>query len=322
MRFLDLKTEAFGLDINDSSLKAIKLRKKQDRFFVDSLGEIGISEGVIESGVIRDEKSLVSAIREARMDSGKKIRTKYVVASLPEKESFLVVVQMPKMKEEELKKAVIFEAENYIPLPVENVYLDYQIIKSAGSDNNHLEVLVAATPKSIVDSYVACIKSAGLIPVALEIESQAIARALVSENNKQPLLLIDVGEKRTDFIVYAENSIRFADSAPISKNQVNSKDAKYLKKDFIGSVRKYLDFYQDHAEQEHFSRSQIEKIIISGRLNDYKSLTNYLSKELGVLVEKGNPFANLVLNNNVRIDPDSLLPFSRALGLAIRGVNL
>lgn len=175
---LNLKPEAFGLDISDLSLKIVKLKKKGKFFSLSSFGETEIKPGIISGGEIKDGKALSKMISLALKNvSGEKLKTKYVVASLPEEKSFLQVIQLPRMKEEELKKAVYFEAENYVPLPIDRVYLDSQIVPPLTNHLDHLDVLIAALPKKTVDPYLSSLKEAGLQPIFFEIESQAIARA-------------------------------------------------------------------------------------------------------------------------------------------------
>ena len=110
MGFLDLKYDTFGLDINDLSLKIVKLKKQHKGFGLDSFNEIKIAPGIIEDGVIKEEDILAKIIKSSYGSAkGGGIKTKYVVASLPEEKSFLQVIQMPKMTPEELKTAVSFE---------------------------------------------------------------------------------------------------------------------------------------------------------------------------------------------------------------------
>lgn len=181
-KILSLEEEVFGLDMNDLSLKIVKLKKKRRGFVLTSFNEEKIAPSMIEDGVIKDEAALAKIIKSAYDTvKGKKLKTKYVVASLPEEKSFLQVIQMPKMNGEELKLAVPLEAENYIPMPIEEVYLDFQVICPIKNHFDNTEVLIVAMPKKIVDSYVSCFKKAGLTPIILEAESEAIARALVKE---------------------------------------------------------------------------------------------------------------------------------------------
>lgn len=247
MNFLSLHQPSFGLDISDLSLKIINLEKRGRTLKLASFGETKIEEGIIKKGEIKDVKALSEIIKRARAKvQGKKIKTKNVICSLPEEKAFLEVIHLPKMAKEEVKKAVSFEAENYIPLPIEDVYLDSQIIpvknnfpisekrkrtilaKGEGKDN--LEVLIAALPKKTVDPYVQALKGAGLIPQALEIESLAIARATIKEAlSRRPILIIDLGATRTSFIIFAKGAVRFTSSIPISSQLFTENISKSLK---------------------------------------------------------------------------------------------
>ena len=360
MNFSTLKTEAFGLDINDSSFKIIKLRKKRGFLQPVSCNEKKIPEGIIKSGIIQNEDAFIKIIKNALATvRGEKIKTKYVIASLPEEKSFSQVIQMPKMKEAELKSAVPFEAENYIPLPIDQVYLDFQIISPAVDRVDHLDILIIAAEKTIVDSYVSCLKKAGLIPLALEVETQSIVRALVKEETSSvPLVLIDFGEDSTDFIVFSGSSIRFTSSIPISSRQITEAISKNLKvsfkqaetmkmkydvmmpatnsraetvskavvpilEDLVCNVKKYFDFYSEHDSHDHLSEQKgIGKIILSGGGANLKGIDGFFSKELNIPVEIGNPWTNFSKKlKKVELVEIQKKPssFVTALGLALRG---
>jgi len=368
--FLTLKPESFGLDISDLSLKIIKLKKKRRFLTLTSFGEAEIKPGIIEKGEIKDEEALAKIIKEAISKvKGERIKTKYVVASLPEEKAFLQVIQMPLMKEEELKKAVYFEAENYIPLPIEEVYLDSQIVKPFFNHLDHLDVLIAALPKKIVDSYVSCLKKAGLIPKVLEIEPQAITRALIkNEVVPFPLLLIDLRATKTSFIIFSGYSLRFTSSIPISSQKfteaisralkVDLKEAEKLKikyglqkkhrlkienstkkeigsgkifeaiapllNDLIEQIKTYLAYYHTHVHHEHLplDGKEVEKIFLCGKGANLKGLSDFLSLELKIPVELGNPWVNVLpepLKEVPELPFEKSLGYTTALGLALRG---
>jgi type IV pilus assembly protein PilM len=288
LEFLSLRPDTFGLDINDSSFKIIKLRKKHGFLQPVSFNEKGIAPGIVKDGIIKDEKAFIENLKEI-MDTvrGEKLGTKYVVASLPEEKSFSQVIQMPKMDEKELMSAVGFEAENYIPLPSEKMYLDFKKIDPIVDHLDHLDVLIVAVEKTIVDSYVSCLKKSGLIPVTLEIETQSIVRTLVKdETSLTPIVLIDFGGDSTDFIVFSGHSIRFTSSISVSSQQVTEaiskelgiteRQAEHMKikyglsskkpahrskavlktigpvlSELINEIQKYLEFYSGHDFHDH-----------------------------------------------------------------------
>jgi len=380
LEFLALKPETFGLDISDLSLKVAKLKKRQGDLSLMSFGEGNIPPGVIEGGEIKDETTLAKIIQETiRKTKGAKIKTKEAIVSLPEEKAFLQVIQIPRMTEEELKKAVRFEAENYIPLPLEEVYLDFQIAKPLSNHLDHIDVLIAALPKKTVDPYVSSIKKAGLIPQVFEIESQAISRALVkNEISPSPVLLIDLGATRTSFIIFSGYSLRFTSSIPVSSRKfteaisealnVDFVTAEKLKKqygletsekirlrkkpgevkfekeiiedkkifnavipaliDLVEQIKKHINYYQTHASHEHLQSENeshpgkgVAKIFLSGGGANLKGLPDILSLELGIPVEKGNPWINILpepLKEVPELSYEKSLSFATALGLALR----
>jgi type IV pilus assembly protein PilM len=378
LEFLNLKSEAFGLDISNLSLKIIKLKKKGRFLTLASFDEEKIPSGIIKGGEIRDEASLTRIIKEALPKvKGEKLRTKYVIASLPEEKSFLQVIQMPRIPEEDLKSAVIYEAENYIPLPIEEVYLDSQIVRPLSNHLDHYDVLIAALPRKTVDPYLNCLKRAGILPKALEIESLAIARALMKDEvSPFPILLLDLGATRSSFIIFSDYSVRFTGSIPISSQQlteaisralnVDLKKAEELKikyglgdvkkivpgektessgtggeaieakripetlipslTDLVEQIKRYLDFYQSHAFHEHLppDGKGVKKIFLSGGGANLKGLTDFLSLELGVPVELGNPWVNILANPSggvPQLPYSESLRWTTALGLGLRGVR-
>jgi len=363
MNFLTLKSEAFGLDISDLSLKIIKLfKKKRGAFNLASYGEEKIKPGIIKGGEIKDETALVRIIKNALAKvQGEKLKTKYVVASLPEEKAFLQVIQMPRLSEEDLKSAVIYEAENYIPLPIEEVYLDSQIVLPAYNHLDHFDVLIAALPKKTVDPYISCLKKANLKPLALEIESLAIARALIkNETTVSPLLLIDLGETRTGFVVFSGHSLRFTSSIPVSSQsfteiiskalKINLAEAEKLKikygfqaqaqkeggqvfealipalSDLTEQIKKYLSFYQTHASHEHLppDGKGISEILLCGGGANLKGFPQFLSSYLKIPVELGNPWINILPEPQKEVPElpfEKSLGYTTALGLALRGIK-
>jgi type IV pilus assembly protein PilM len=356
LELLTLKPDTFGLDISDLSFKIVQLVRKGKFLRLSFFLEEKIKPGLIKEGEIRNEDELAFKIRAALQKHKRKApRTRYVVASLPEEKAFLQVIQMPKMPEEDLKSAVIYEAENYIPLPIEEVYLDSVVVKPLVDHLDHFDVLIAALPKKIVNSYLNCLKKAGLFPQVFEIESLAIARALVKKSTSPvPLLLIDLGATRTSFIIFSGYSLKFTSSIPVSSQSItdaiaknlniSQKDAEKLKikegldskrifeaaipvlTDLSEQIKKHLDYYTSHAFHEHLGSNQkgVSKIILSGGGANLKGLTGFLSDRFKIPVEIGNPWVNILpepLKEIPELPYSESLKYTTALGLALRGIE-
>lgn len=361
LNYLTLKPETFGLDISDFSLKIIKLKKKKNKFELVSYGETKIKPGIIEKGKIKNEKLLAATIKMALSNvKGEKLKTKYVIASLPEEECFLQIIQLPMMKKEEVKKAIYFEAENYIPLPIEEVYLDFHIISPDQNNLEYLNVLTIALPKEVIDPYLNSLKEAGLQPLALEIEAQAICRALIKrEISQEHFLLVDFGETRTTFIIFSEGSLKFTASHSISSKRLtevisnnlkisfdkaeelkikygidNSEEGrrnfeilKPILSEFVEQIEKYLNYYQTHFVRKNIllENKNIEKLLLCGGGINLKGFSNFLISKLEIEVSSGISWTNLLLKNKkttLNISYQKSLSYTIALGLALRDQKL
>lgn len=363
--FLNLKEQAFGLDIADSSLKIVKLKKKGRFFDLASFNEAKIKPGIVRKGEIKKPEELAEIIKKMTGQvRGEKLDTKNAIVSLSEEKSFLQVIQMPYLSKEDLRSAIIFEAENYIPLPLGEVYLDYQIISLQNRQLDHLDVLIVAFPKKIIDSCLECLKKADIKPLALEVESLAISRALIREEKiSQPILLVDFGANRTIFIIFAASSVMFTFSIPISSQsfteaisrtmEIDLAEAERLKikyglgaksiktgneifqalipslSDLTEQIKKYLDYYQAHDFHDHLplKNKKIEKILICGSGAKLKGLIDFLSSQLKVPVQIGNPWTNILSSSfqpkeqSLIYEKEQSLGYATALGLALRGIK-
>lgn len=362
LEFLNIHPAAFGLDISDLSIKVAQLTKSKGGFSLSSFGEFPIESGIIERGQIKKEKELASILKgiQARVQGGK-IHTPYVIASLPEEQAFLQIIQLPRMNKEDLESAVRFEAENYVPYSLDTMEIDFQRVEPVVDHLNHADVLLAAFPKATVESYVAVLKTAGLVPLALEIESSAVARALIAQETAPlPVLVVDLGATRTSFIVFAGYSLRFTASIAVSSSQLTQsiadslrigfQEAEVLKSqygledlasasgrkvfealvptlaDLVEQIKKHINYYESHAGHEHLERpvSAIQKIILCGGGANLKGIIQFLVRELHREVGIGNPWVNILPTSLQELPPMSFaesLRYTTAFGLALRAAQ-
>lgn len=347
------------MDINDGSVRIVKLKKKRKGFTLVSFNEVPLEPGIVKEGVIVNSDALAAIIATAcKSVKGKKLATPYVAVSLPEEKSFLQIVKMPKMSYAELAVALPLETENYIPLPIDKVYMDFQeILPHGAGPGSNSEILINAMPRSVVDTYVACCKKAGLVPAIMEVESQAIVRALFKpEQLRMPMAVLDIGFHATSLIIVDANAVRFTCTLLVSSLSMTDAIAKRLDitpakaealkvkyglskktdkekniKDIItplvdelaAQVKKYLNFYYSHVSSTHeSSHEKVETITLCGGGANLKDLSEYLAKSLGLNVEVGNPLINILPKGVAKAMPAPLsLSFSTAMGLAIRAAG-
>jgi len=352
---LNLNPGSFGLDISDQTLKLVQIKDGKQGLNILALNQISMPLGIISRGEIKDIEKLSLYIKKI-VSKTKKLTSRYVVASLPEEKSFLRVLQMPKMSDIDLKRAVRFEAENYIPFSLDKVYLDSEIVTHPKPTSDFVEVLITAMPKKIVDSYIKAIKKAGLIPLAMETESNAAARALIKDGiAEDPVYLIDFGATSTSISVYYGNCLRFASFVPVCSEDFTLAIAKAIEKDreeaevlkklhglknkgitgkrvaealkpgvdeLAREINKHIEYYKSNSivgDLKSKNRKET-KLLLYGGGTELNNLSETLSKKLKLEIEKTDSMVNLSEESKNIFPKRKFKPFAFtvAIGLALR----
>ncbi|MDP3963904.1 MAG: pilus assembly protein PilM [bacterium] len=314
-KLLHARSTAFGCDISDHSIRFAALGQEGDHLTLKSFGMHMLPEGVIVNGEVRDAMGLVQHLREASAAlKGQRLHTPFVVASLPDPQCFLRIVQLPKISDEEIPKALMAEIEANIPLSLSDVYYEWESAPAAG-DQDHLDVLVAVAPKVLVDQYVLAYDAAGLKPVAFEVDALSAARSTIpfQDHHERPLMLIDVAFHRATFLIFANGMVRFTASIPLKAVNATEAEIKELVKLLAAQVRPYMEFFSTHATHTHLPFTEIQQILISGDDFHGSSLATGLSVALGIPVQLANPWVNIL---KPPLQEVPMLPYKESLGYA------
>lgn len=338
----------FGLDVTGSSFKLFQLKKEGSHLSVVGFSDVALPKGLIANDAISDTKTFIYLLKQALLkpQSGR-FSGNLVSASLPESKSFVRVIQVPQMQDAELETAVPVEAESFIPLPIDQVYLDWQKL---GQKGDKQEILIIASPKDFVDKYVKILEDAGLQVLALEVESQSCHRALVPFGQPQNSLIVDLDAFRTSLIMVEAGHLEFTSSIPIAGNSftesiarnlgISSQKAEMIKRkvgvantaeypniktallpvlnNLTAEIKNIIKFHSEHSE------NKVEKVMLAGGGAKLKGVVESLTPEFlesGIKVEIGNPWVNLPQIKNPPLDLFDSLSYTAAIGLAIRGIT-
>jgi len=343
---------AFGLDFSDRAIKVAQLVEKKGKLSLYGYQREEIPGGIIEDGEVKKPEELAVFVKKALASAKPSpIKSKFVIYSIPETKGFIRVVKISPGSKESLESAVFSEIGQSFPISLEESYVDWQVLNE--NEDGSLEILVAAVPQLVVDSYSEVLNMAGLKPVAAEIESIAISRSLVNEKiSQKPTLIIDLGKDRTGFIIFKSPTVQFTASIPVCGRELNKAIARkfdisedeaeklrdqcglsvkadcekvyrameYNLNEMTGYIERLLGYYHEHYKDE----PDISKVIICGGESRMAGLSSFLSLKIKKEVEKGNPWINIMSLGDGEVPfisrNDSLI-FVTVLGLALRGTE-
>ena len=338
----------FGLDIGNHSIKVAQVKRKSEtQASLISLGSAATPFGVIGSENEEHKKQLADNIKSL-LESAE-ISTKKVVAALPESAIFTRLAVFPDLADTELDDAIHWEAKQYIPLPLENVNLEFlKVGERQEAGQKKLEILLVAAPKTLVTNYTALASMAGLELIALETETVATTRSIVFQKPlTDTIMLLDFGSNGTDLsVIKGKNPIfsqtlgtgsdaltkaisldfgldmqqaeQYKRTYGIDQTKVEGKIYKSLDpimQVIVSEVSKTLNFFKSH-----FQTSIPKKILIVGDGSMLIGLPEYLTAKLSMPVEKFDPLKSLEMDKKLAesVKAVSGTGYTVAVGLALK----
>lgn len=176
------KLSPVGLDIGRTSLTAVQLKYQTEGAALMSVALDQLPEGLVQEGEVRDVEALSEAIREFWKKH--KIKGRKVELGLANQKLVVRVLEFPALEEKELRTAIEFQAQDYIPIPIEEAVLDFHVL-ARETDESGLEkqrVLVVAAQKNMVLDFMNAIKKAKLSVAGIDLQAFALLRSLVPKS--------------------------------------------------------------------------------------------------------------------------------------------
>lgn len=332
----------FGLDIGSETIKIVQLKEEKDKLKLVTVGTIKNPLMGFFSESEKDLAPLAEAIVKLQKEA--RVTTDNVAVSLPEKKVFTQVIEVPRMTEDQLKEAIPWQAESLIPKPISEVYLDWQIIEEEKSPDGKMKIFLVAAPKILVENYQKVLKMAGLNPLILETEVLSILRSLTPMLVNKNALVFNFGSQSADIIIAREGkpfltrslsssgqSISRAVSVALNLDTVTAEEYKVtygVGDEFEGKiaaiiepvlavlgseVKKAIGYYEEKTGDK------INLMVLSGGSALMTGMAEYWTKNLGLEIQVGNPFLNLLIDNQMQTALQKFSPiYSVAVGLAQR----
>jgi type IV pilus assembly protein PilM len=335
------KKEHIGIDIGAESIRLVQLSGGGGRYSLEAFGVAQIPTGLSQSDSKLDLQKIAKTLDE--LIKSAQVTTRNVVSAIPGTSVFNAIVELPPMSESEIAKAITYQAEQNIPLKIDDVKYDWQVIKQS-KETGKLTVMIIAAAKTKVNQLMELFGYANLNVMALETATVAMTRSL--SNPQEPLVLIlDIGSTTTE-IAIVENGVLmqtrsfplagFAMTRAISKNLgLDMNQAEQFKQKFglaqdklegqvYRAVEETLKNIADEAVRSmKFYQEQsgvaIRRIVLTGGSSRLPLIGDYFKSVTGAEVVVGNPWAKISFQPTYSDKLNEIGPeFATAVGLAMR----
>jgi type IV pilus assembly protein PilM len=341
-----------GVDISSSSVKLLELSRNGSRFRVESYAVEPLPQNCVVEKNINDAELVGEAVRKVVA----KARTNLKMAAVAVAGSAVITktIQMTAgLSDQEMENQITVEADQYIPYPLDEVAIDFEVMGPSGTNPDQVDVLLAACRRENVELREDALEIGGLITKVVDVEAYAIERAFELINSQldhdaeeQTVAIVDIGSTMTTLSVLADGRTIYTREQLFGGRQLTEEiQRRYgLSMEEAGMAKKQgglpddyerevLEPFRDAVVQQvarslqfFFSSSQyneVDYVVMAGGVASVKGITELVEQKVGIKTILANPFAEMTLNSKVNAtalsnDAPSLMI---ACGLAMRSFD-
>lgn len=337
-----------GLDISSTSVKLLELSQQGTGYRVECYGVAALAPGAVVEKNISDEDAVADALRQVVLHS--KCKLKDAAVAVAGSAVITKMIDMPSgLDDETLESQITIEADQYIPFPLDEVSIDFEVQGPVDDNPEQVKVLLAACRRENVELRASVLEQAGLHPKVVDVEAYTVERAYPfiaeqwEDQEEQVVAIVDIGATMTTLsVLFSGNTIYTREQLFGGKHLTEEIQRRYgLSFSEAGLAKKQGGLPDDYEEevlapfkdsvvqqvtrslQFFFSSSQyneVDHIVIAGGVASTDGLVELIQERLGTLTSIANPFAGMSVSSRVNAmalasDAPSLMI---ATGLALR----
>ena len=356
------KGSVLGIDIGSSAIKIVQLGEKEGVAVLENYGELALGPYVglaVGQATSLNKEKIKEALRDIFNEAD--LEGNYAAISIPMSSTLLSLIELPRVDKKQLNSMIPIEARKYIPVPVSEVVLDWWMLPKQDDDeevdkevvseetndfkNDKIRVLLAAIHNDTISKYKEIQDSLGLTSGLFEIDVFSSIRSVVGQNNSV-VMVLDMGAETTKLAVVDFGILRMQHIINIGSQDISTALSKTLKIDInkAEKIKREQGLSSDNKEavvvmQTNLSHiitevnrfivnykkkntRQISKIVLTGGGILLKGLPEFVSKNVDIKIEVGDPFSRIETPIFLQETLKEAGPeFSVAIGLAIKALQ-
>lgn len=303
-----------GIDISPTYIKIMSINPK--KWLVTSYGSINVDPQKLQESLSGDANYLTEIIKQLiKKNLIGKLSSDHVVVSIPTNRTYSRSISLPTEAAKKMDAAVQLEAEQYIPVPLSELNLSYDVIEKS---TEHVDVLMSAAPKKIVDNVITACEASGLTVMGVEPSISSVSRLMnLTEDGHLPTIVVDIGAAITDVAILHKkiratggvqvggNTFTFDISKKLGTSLENAHQLKVLNglnvspkqakiraalkpslDQIVAEIKKIIRYYNERIE----GSQKIEQVILVGGGSNIPGLGDYFTNELTLAVRVASPW--------------------------------
>ncbi len=352
LNFTPNKAGQIGLDISSTSVKLLELKSNKNGYTVVSYIVEPLPANAVNEKAIQDIEVVGEAIRRAMKRAN--TRTKTAAIAVPSAMVITKTITMPAgLRDHEMEAQIHLESDQYIPYPLEEINLDFQVLGKCEDDPDLVDVLLAASRSENVEDRTAAAEIGGLTvkivdvePYTMETAYKLLTHQIIDEGENKTIAILDIGATMTSLSVIRDDSLIYTREQPFGGKQLTEEimrryglsyeDAGRVKRTgglpdnyetevlepfkqlLVQQVNRYLQFFFTGDKNDY-----VDQIVLAGGSATIEGIAQMIEQEIGTPTTLAKPFENV--NFDAAVDKQRVMSDGPALmiacGLALRGFD-
>ena len=235
-----------GIDIDRGSIKAVQISSSGGGYVLQHVGYHRLPPGTIIEGEVADHDLLAAEIKE--FWDAHSFKGKAVTIGVSNQKVVVRLLDFPHMEPEDLEGAISFEAQDHIPMPLDEAVLDYVVLGPREERSDLDRVLVVAAQREMISRYTSAVRTSGLRPAGVDVKALSLTRSTLPDpffGEDGAVLLLDVGAEITNLVVADQGNPVLTRFVPVGLG------------DFVAAVAELTDLPEDEAERQALNSSRV-----------------------------------------------------------------
>ncbi len=327
-----------GLELDNNEVRAVEIMSGSPRAKLVNWGRIPIPEGIIKDGTIINSGRVSEVLKELWAVSG--IKSKNVILGVMNQDVIVRFAPFPKVEDEKLKGLIQFQSQEYLPMPINTLILDYIVLDEfKKNDATMVEVLLVAAKKTMIEGFVKTCEKAQLKLQDIDVSTLSLIRLLSEQDSNTSVAFADFYSEMAGILLLKNGVPRLSRIIPVSfKNKNDQKclperlsiagtkepapydedDVRKWSESLAEEINSSIDFYQSQK-----GASIVEKVYVCGNGIGFKGLLGNMCEKFDIpfkLISTSNKL-NIKLKNDISSDGFSESDFAVCISLALRGLE-
>jgi len=322
-----------GIDMDSKEIRIVALKLKKGKISIVSCDKINISEGIIRDGIVVDPIKAGNVLYERI--SNTRLKRDKIILGINNTDILVRFANLPKVPEEKLKGLVKYQVQDYFPIPINNVELDYMIAgEVTNKEGTFYKVMLVAARKDMIEGFLKMMDEADIELSDIDVSMLSIIRLLPVRKYEGTSLIINMDNDITGILLVEKGLpvlARISAIGYVKMKEYLSRSEKIVAVSSTGAfidrsgpvdslmseIRSSISYYNSRNDSV-----DVEKILLTGKIGSLDGFIKDMEDAFSIPVEIVNPFEEISgFTGNLEYDAAGISSYSVAASLALRGLE-